>query len=85
MYLFRKIATWYQGLGNVSSATPLALCCTFSHATRNYSTAVKLCLFRKNQRFPIRGSPVTYSTTHSCASILNPPIYEYSLVKFIEN
>ena len=85
MYLFRKIATWSQGLGNVSSAIPLDLGCTCFPAARKYSTAVKLCLFQENHRFPILGSPMTSAKARSDTSILNPLISECSPIKFMAN
>ena len=85
MHLFRKITTWYQGLGNVSSAIPLDLGCTYSPAATKSSTAVKLCIFWQNHRLPILGSPMDSAKSRSNTSILNPLISECYPVKFTTN
>ena len=76
MYLFKNITTWSQGLGNVSSATPLALLYTFSLGAKKSSSTLKLCFFLQNQHSLVLGSPVTSVMARSDASILSPLISE---------
>ena len=76
MYLFKKITTWSQGVGNVSSATPLALLYTFSLGAKKSSSTLKLCFFLQNQRSPVLGSPVTFAMGRNDASIPSPLIFE---------